>query len=73
MRKERDILDEYQQNDFFGRMHLFLQYRDLRGVFQEMERKESKAPGPAVISNENPDQGELPKLFSILRPLEGTK
>jgi len=73
MRDEMEIINEYEEIDFFGRMHLFLQYRDLRGVFQEMEHKESKVQGLEVVLTENPAKGKLPKSLCILKPLEGTK
>ena len=34
---ERDILKEYQDANLSKRLHLFLQYRDLRDLFQEIE------------------------------------
>jgi hypothetical protein len=38
MERVKEILIQYAQADFFERMHLFLQYPDLRDVFGEMER-----------------------------------
>ena len=38
MEKEEKILIKYVQADFCQRMHMFLQYRDLREDFQEIDR-----------------------------------
>ena len=43
MEKKMKILAEYEQSDSFKRMHLFLQFRDLRPDFQQIEHKK-KAP-----------------------------
>jgi hypothetical protein len=39
MKKEVKILLQYARAGFSKRMHLFLQFPDLRDVFQEIERK----------------------------------
>ena len=39
MERVKEILIQYEQADFFERMHLFLQFPDLRNVFGEIERK----------------------------------
>jgi hypothetical protein len=40
MEKELEILIQYTQADFFKRMHMFLQFPDLRGSFQEIDLKD---------------------------------
>lgn len=37
MKRVKEIVKEYEQADFFNRLCLFLQHRDLRDVFQKME------------------------------------
>ena len=39
MERVKEILIQYAEADFFKRMHLFLQYPDLRNFFGEIERK----------------------------------
>lgn len=39
MKKETKILIQYTRAGFSKRMHLFLQFPDLRNVFQDIERK----------------------------------
>jgi len=43
MKKEVEMLIQYTQADFFRRMHMFLQFSDLRGSFQEIDRKDLAA------------------------------
>jgi len=40
MEREMEIKRRYEQGDFFERLCLFLQYRDLRDAFQEIESKD---------------------------------
>jgi hypothetical protein len=40
MDREMEIMRRYEQADFFERMCLFLQFRDLRGAFQKIESKD---------------------------------
>ncbi len=42
MSKREDELREYKKADANKRLHLYLQFRDLRGDFMEIERRESK-------------------------------
>jgi hypothetical protein len=37
MKQKIELWNRYELADFFGRMCLFLQYRDLRNSFQAME------------------------------------
>ena len=39
MEQEIDILIQYGKTDINTKLHLFLQFPDLRGGFQEIERK----------------------------------
>jgi hypothetical protein len=43
MEKEVEMLIQYTQADFFRRMNMFLQFSDLRGSFQAIDRKELAA------------------------------
>ncbi len=43
MEKEIEILMQYAQADPFMRMHMFLQFPDLRDSFQEIDRKDLAA------------------------------
>jgi hypothetical protein len=47
MHKEVEMLIQYTQADFFRRMHMFLQFSDLRGSFQEIDRKDLAAQKPS--------------------------
>jgi len=38
MERAKEILIQYAQADFYERMHLFLQFPELRDVFGEIER-----------------------------------
>lgn len=40
MRDTHHIIEEYRQSDVVKRMYLFLEFRDLRGQFSEIDRKE---------------------------------
>ncbi len=40
MERVKKIVNDYEQADFFKRMCLFLQHRDLRDAFQKMENKD---------------------------------
>jgi hypothetical protein len=43
MEQEIDILIQYGEADINKKLHLFLQFPDLRGAFQEIERKDLAA------------------------------
>ncbi|MBA4394481.1 MAG: hypothetical protein C0407_13090 [Desulfobacca sp.] len=72
MREKMEIIREYEQNGFCERMHLFLQFRDLRDVFQEMEHKESEARKRMVASAEEPTKRKHPEFLSVLKPRQET-
>ena len=48
MRDIHHIIEEYRQSDLIKRMYLFIEFRELRGEFSEIDRKE----GFAGIKNE---------------------
>jgi len=52
MKKEAEILIKYVQADFSKRMFLFLQNRDLRDAFQEIERSKFHCPNGFPCSTE---------------------
>jgi hypothetical protein len=43
MEREIDILIQYGEADINEKLHLFLQFPDLRNAFQEIERKNATA------------------------------
>jgi hypothetical protein len=43
MKKEVEMLTQYTQADFCGRIHMFLQFPGLRSSFQEIDRKDLAA------------------------------
>ncbi len=49
MEREEEILKRYEKADFFERMCLFLEYRDLRDAFQKMGFKESTTKGESSL------------------------
>lgn len=52
MKKEAEILIKYVQADFCKRMYMFLQFPDLRDVFQEIERSKFRCPTGFSYSTE---------------------
>jgi hypothetical protein len=50
MGREMEILRQYEQAEFPERMILFLQFPDLRNIFQEVEFKESAAERTNISS-----------------------
>jgi hypothetical protein len=52
MKKEAEILIKYVQADFCGRMYMFLQFPDLRGAFQEIDRSKLRCPAGFSYSTE---------------------
>ena len=50
--KTGSLLEDYRQADLTKRLHLFLEYPDLRADFTEIERQAS-APGQSAV--EQPD------------------
>ena len=40
MKDIHHIIEEYRQSDLVKRMYLFLEFRELRGEFSEIDRKE---------------------------------
>lgn len=51
-------LDEYRRADFPKRLHLYLQYRDLRSEFVEMDRN--------GLHRETPNSRPRHKCFSVI-------
>jgi len=49
------LLEDYRQADFTKRLHLFLEYPDLRADFTEIERQ-AAAPGQSAVK-----QADTPK------------
>ena len=43
MKKDEEVLTQYTQADFSKRLHMFLQFPDLRDSFQEIDLKDSAA------------------------------
>ena len=53
-----DLLDDYRRADFSKRLHLYLQYRELRHEFIEIDRNELP---PATLGNK-PEYKRLPRF-----------
>jgi hypothetical protein len=53
MKKEVEMLIQYTQADYIKRMHMFLQYPDLRGSFQEIDRKDLAAQKASSTQQHN--------------------
>ncbi len=53
----RDLLDDYRHADFSKRLHLYLQYRELRHEFIEIDRNELS---PATLGSK-PECKRLPR------------
>jgi len=52
MERTMEILNQYEQGNFFERMCLFLHYRDQRDAFQEIKFKATDANGTSLSSSE---------------------
>jgi uncharacterized protein YehS (DUF1456 family) len=52
MERTKEIFKRYEQADFFERMCLFLQFSDLRDIFQEIEFNDSSPERSAPASIE---------------------
>ena len=48
-RTKSDLLDEYRHADFSKRLHLYMQYPELRSEFIETDRNELKSGVPEKI------------------------
>jgi hypothetical protein len=59
MRTAEGILEEYRKGDFYRRLNLCLQYRDLRCQFTQIDSDERASPQAAVSEK---------KESRILRP-----
>ena len=53
MKKEVEMLTQYTQADFCGRMHMFLQFPGLRSSFQEIDRKDLTAQRASSTKQHN--------------------
>jgi hypothetical protein len=71
MEKEMEMLIQYTQADPFRRMHMFLQFPDLRGSFQEIDRKDLD-PQKASLRREH-NRKEFPSLLLFLSRIIGIK
>jgi hypothetical protein len=66
MEKEIEKLIQYAQGDSFKRLHLFLQFPDLRGAFQEIERKDLAAQRTSPSWTEQDNKVKCSRLVSFL-------
>jgi len=74
MEKEIEILIQYAQADSFKRLHLFLQFPDLRGAFQEIERKDLAAQTAASSKQYSKEKcSRLLSLFSRIIEIKRLK
>ena len=71
----RELLNEYRQADFTRRLHMYLQFPDMRAEFADLEKRgtqpaqcrygcKSESRRDAVL---NPKPGILKRLFSMTR------
>ncbi|PKN65980.1 MAG: hypothetical protein CVU57_07270 [Deltaproteobacteria bacterium HGW-Deltaproteobacteria-15] len=48
MRAE-EILDQYRKEDFYGRLNLYLEHRDLRSRFMQIDLDKPPSPQPDAL------------------------
>jgi hypothetical protein len=51
MRTVEGVLEEYRNRDFYGRLNLYLEHRDLRPQFMQID-SDMRAPGRARSSEQ---------------------
>jgi len=71
MEKEVEILIQYTQADFSKRMHMFLQFPDLRDSFQEIDLKDFAAQ--KASSTKEPNKRKCSWLLSFLSRMSEIK
>jgi hypothetical protein len=71
MEQEIKILIQYGKADMNKRLHFFLQFPDLRGAFQEIERKDLAAQMASRSLCEEHNKGKCPLLLSLLGRIIG--
>ena len=71
MEKKIEILTRYGEADMKKRLYLFLQFPDLRGAFQEIERKDLAAQMASRSLCEEHNKGKCPLLLSLLGRIIG--
>ena len=64
---ERDILKEYQDANLTKRLHLFLQYRDLRDLFQEIEAGHPSSQSEPALQETFRVRKHIPRYGGSLR------
>jgi hypothetical protein len=57
MERRKEFLDRYEHADFDESLHLYMQYRDLRNAFQEIELKRSAAKSLSVAASDKEKAG----------------
>ena len=62
-----EILKRYTEARIGERLHFFLQFPDLRGSFQEIDRKDLAYPKVSPCLREGHDKAEYSLLFLPLR------
>jgi len=62
MEQEMEILIRYGEADFNERLHLFLQFPELRGAFQEIEFKNLAAQMAFRSLGRQPNKGKRSRL-----------
>jgi hypothetical protein len=73
MSQEIEILRQYEQSDFHKRLCLFLQHRDLRSVFQEIERSNFIAQTVSTYSIKQHSKEEKDILGYRCSPVRSSK
>lgn len=62
-----EIIRQYKQTGLGERMFMFLQYRDLRDIFQEVEFNESEELEPYASSAEEQNQKKPTWFLSLFK------
>jgi hypothetical protein len=66
MEQEIDILIQYGEADMNKRLHLFLQFPDLRRGFQQIEHKELAPQSESISFREEHIKGKCARSLSLL-------
>ncbi len=65
MEREIDILVQYGEADINKKLHLFLQFPDLRNAFQEIERKNATTQTGKYRTESSPHQKSERQVYGV--------
>ena len=71
MEQEIEILMQYEKADFNKRLHLFLEFPDLRRAFQEMDLKDLVVHRASKSLGEQHKMGKWFQLLSFIGRIKG--